>query len=122
MPSAVAVDSSGNIIVTGGGKVCATIKYSPSGVPLWTDSFDTPAHPGDKATALAVASNGNIFVTGRSYLDDYEDASPQYVTIAYTGEGLPLWTNLYGAEGIEDSFGAMALDGSGNVVGTGFSQ
>src|SRR6185436_7320542 len=63
-PSAVAVDSSGNIIVTGGGTDYATIKYSPFGVPLWTNYYDGPTHFGDRATAVAVAANGNVFVSG----------------------------------------------------------
>ena len=115
-PSAVAVDSLGNIIVTGGENDYATIKYSPSGVPLWTNYYDGPAHFGDRATAVAVASNGNIFVTGYSYPGDWEDVSPHYLTIAYTGGGVPLWTNSCLSAGIPV---AVATDGNGDVIVTG---
>jgi len=114
-PSAVAVDSSGNIIVTGGGDDYATIKYSPSGVPLWTNYYDSPVHLVDAASALAVASNGNIFVTGFSYSHDGEDVLPEYLTIAYTGEGVPLWTNRAN----EGAPVAIAAGGNGDVIVTG---
>src|ERR1043166_6656933 len=116
-PSAVAVDSSGNIIVTGQGhNDYATIKYSPSGVPLWTNYYDGPAHVGDGATALAVASNGNIFVTGQSYPGIYEDVTGFWVTLAYSADGVPLWTNA--CPSFEYPV-AIATDSHGDVIVTG---
>ncbi|HMJ89504.1 MAG TPA: FG-GAP-like repeat-containing protein [Candidatus Acidoferrum sp.] len=115
-PSAVAVDPSGDIVVTGGGLDFATVKYSSAGIPLWINYYDGPAHFGDKATAVAVASNGNIFVTGYSYPGDWEDVSPHYMTVAYSGAGVPLWTNACFSAGIPV---AIVVDGNGDVVVTG---
>jgi hypothetical protein len=50
------------------------------------------------------------------------DVNPDYVTIAYSNRGVPLWTNRYnGALNGEDVAVAVAVDGCGNVVVTGRS-
>src|SRR5262245_3762898 len=68
---AVAVDSSGNVFVTGGslganGRLAyATVGYSSAGTPLWTNRYQ--GGPFDSAaTAVAVGSSGQVFVTGQS--------------------------------------------------------
>lgn len=74
----LAVDANGNVFVTGksialgGGSDYATIKYSNSGLPLWTNRFKGPG-PGTAppeqlpySGGIAVDGNGNAFVTGFS--------------------------------------------------------
>jgi hypothetical protein len=124
---AIAVDRRGNIFVTGlspsaiGANDYATIAYSNSGVPLWTNRYNGPANSEDSAKAIAVDSNGNVFVTGHSY-NGQDRVSSDYVTIAYSSVGVPLWTNRYNgpAKG-EDAAEAIAVDSSGNVFVTGHS-
>ncbi|HSU53579.1 MAG TPA: SBBP repeat-containing protein [Candidatus Dormibacteraeota bacterium] len=115
---AVAADGSGNVLVTGfsaganGYYSYATIKYSGAGVPLWTNRYHGPASADDTASALAVDSTGNVFVTGFS-------ASTYFETIKYSSTGAPLWTNGYGP-----TYGApaaVAVDRSGDVFVTGTS-
>jgi uncharacterized delta-60 repeat protein len=122
---AVAVDSSGNVFVTGeswshSSADYATIKYSSAGVPLWTNRYNGPGNGNDSAAAMAVDSSGNVFVTGSSYsgTNTYDD----YATIKYSSAGVPLWTNRYnGPENTNDEAAAVAVDSSGNVFVTGYS-
>src|SRR5439155_21149025 len=64
-------------------------------------------------------SSGNVFVTGYSY---GSGGSYDYATIAYSGVGVPLWTNRYDAPARKDdqAYG-IATDSSGNVFVTGSS-
>jgi len=123
VPNAIGVDHEGNVFVSGystGIGVAfdyTTIKYSGSGVPLWTNRFGGPED--DLARALAIDTQGNVYVTGFSY----SSGIPAYLTIAYHGEtGSGLWTNRYNGPGNSSDFGnAIALDKSGNVFVTGSS-
>src|ERR1051326_5272584 len=73
-PRAIAVDSAGNVFVTGWswkGSVYtsadfATVAYSGAGVPLWTNRYNGPLNDDDEANAIAVDSSGNVFVNGWS--------------------------------------------------------
>src|SRR5262245_29205518 len=94
----VVIDNAGNVIVTGrsgggnGASDYATIKYSGTGVPLWTNRYDGPLL-GDFVAGLAVDGSGNVFVTGSTY--DPGDFAADFATIKYSSAGMPLWTNLY---------------------------
>ena len=99
-----------------------TIKYSNSGVPIWTNSYDGPGNFSDLATAIAVDRNGNVFVSGYSasahnypYDDDLE-------TIAYSSAGVPLWTKRYSGPGAGDDIAtAITVSGDGSVLVAGYS-
>jgi hypothetical protein len=128
---AVAVDRSNNVIVTGSSHGSEshydylTIKYSSLGVPLWTNRYNGPGNDWDWAFAVAVDGSNNVIVTGRSagsgtysnhwvYFD--------YLTIKYSSAGVPLWTNRYNGPGNGGDYAyAVAVDGSNNVIVTGYS-
>lgn len=122
---AIAVDSGGNVFVTGRSEGSntsddyATIKYSNAGVPLWTNRYNGPGNASDMATAIAVDSGGNVFVTGYS-----SDVGNQrdFTTIKYSNAGALLWVNRSDQMEIgSGSATALALDGSGNVLVTGYA-
>ncbi len=120
----VAVDASGNLLVTGEASDgtnsnYATIKYSPDGIPLWTNYYNGPAGDHDAALAIAVDSLGNVLVTGTSSRDGVNYDS-DYATIKYSGDGVPLWTNRYDAATGEGAYD-IAVDARDNVVITGSS-
>ncbi len=126
--SALALDGSGNVYVTGGSwgsgtsSDYATIKYAPNGDTLWVRRYNGPgdSSSNDGAYALAVDGSGNVYVTGYSY---GSDTSLDYATIKYAPNGDTLWVRRYNGPGNSyDQALALALDGSGNVYVTGGSD
>ncbi|MDZ4384002.1 MAG: SBBP repeat-containing protein, partial [Nitrospirota bacterium] len=125
--SALTVDASGNVYVTGSsyggtgtGTDYATVKYDINGNQLWVARYNGLANTGDGASALSVDSLGNIYVTGYSYVsvDNYD-----YATIKYDANGNVLWLARYNnglANGV-DGANALTVDASGNVYVAGNS-
>ena len=127
-PAGLALDGNGNVYVTGysyGGPVTkddfATLAYSNAGVPLWTNRFNGAGNDYDDPFGIATDSNGNVFVTGAGYSG--AATGNDITTIKYSSAGVPLWTNIYNgpANGDDEGF-ALKVDGSGNVIVTGYSQ
>src|SRR5439155_24009326 len=122
--TAMAVDNTGNVFVTGSSFGSnydfVTIKYSNAGAPLWTNRYNGPRNGDDFANAIAVDNSGNVFVTGTSFDASRTSASSgDYVTLGYSNAGAPLWTNRYhGSASGEDLAQAIAVDSSGNVFVT----
>ena len=124
--SALAVDGSGNVYVTGYGYGSgtnydyATIKYSSFGDTLWVRRYNEPGNSYDVARALAVDDSGNVYVTGYSYASG---TAQDYATIKYSSSGDALWVRRYNGPGNSSDFAsALAVDGSGNVYVTGESH
>lgn len=85
----------------------------------WVARYDGPAGRTDSAKALAVDSEGNVFVTGESQTSN---RTIGYATIKYAPDGSELWVSRY--EGLGRSnhrVRGIAVDGSGNVIVTGSS-
>ncbi len=120
----LAVDPSGNVFVTGssrnagGNADIATIKYSNSGLPLWTNRYNGPGNADDYGTAIAVHTNGDVFVAGNASV---AGGSSDFVTLKYSNSGTPLWTNRHNGPGNGyDAATALGLDRSGNVYVSGY--
>jgi hypothetical protein len=132
--SALTVDvrGNGNVYVvgntyrlTGGGRDFVTLAYSGSGIPLWTNAYRNRIDGvgSDLATALAVGVNGDIYVTG--YSVETNKTYYSYATVAYSNQGVPLWTNRYSGSanplGGGNAYG-IAVGTNGSVYVTGASQ
>jgi len=121
--SAIAVDGSGNVYVTGSsygsGTISdyATIKYEPDGDTAWVRRYNGPGNGEDRPSAIAVDGSGNVYVTGYSI---GSGTGLDYATIKYEPDGDTAWVRRYNGPGNHDDYGvAIAVDGSGNVYVTG---
>ena len=125
--TAIAVDSSGNVYMTGychggngAGYDYATIRYYPNGDTAWLRTYNGPISSDDNASAITVDGSGNVYVAGKSR----DWISYDYATIKYDASGNQLWVQRYNGPGYShhDEAHAIALDDSGNVYVTGFSD
>jgi hypothetical protein len=137
----VAVDASGNVLVTGvffdsasiGGAVLTSpnrdpdmyvAKFSPTGAHLWSENFwNTGA---DTGRAIAVNSSGDVLVAGSFAGSINFGTGPKsstgaddiFVAKLDGTDGSGVWANRYGG-GASDSGYGIAIDSSGNVAVTG---
>src|SRR5262249_15903386 len=125
--SAIAVDGSGNVYVTGRSQGAgtdydyATIKYNALGVEEWVARSNGPGNAFDFAAAIAVDGGANVYVTGQS-VGPAPLNSVDYATIKYNASGTEQWVARYdGPDNSADFATGIALDGSGNVYVTGGS-
>jgi len=122
-PVGIAVDNSGNALVTGssyeigtGNSDFATVKYDPNGNELWVARYNGNGAKNDKPATIAVGNQGNVYVSGSS-VGNYWD----YLTIKYDSNGNQLWVARYDGGG-SDEVSAMTMDDSGNLFVTGYSD
>jgi hypothetical protein len=113
-PSGMAMDNSGNIIVTGSSYTTTgqfssqdmtTIKYSPAGTAVWVKTYDSPAHGMDQAKAITSDASSNVYITGKV------DAT----TIKYNSSGTLQWVINYSG----GSMNNIKIDINGNVFAGG---
>ena len=128
----LAIDEAGNIYVTGWTNLVndmtgesfnyVTIKYDATGSEEWVAVYDGPAGGADRAYALGLDQNGNVYVTG---LSEAVASSLDYATVKYDPSGAELWVERYiGPDDVDRLDVALDLevDNNGAVVVTGLSQ
>jgi uncharacterized delta-60 repeat protein len=120
---AIAVDSSHNIYVAGTSFASVTngdyvvIKYNSAGQEQWVARYDAGLI--EYATAIALDTSNNIYVTGTS---SSTGTNSDYATVKYNSFGQEQWAARYDGPGHDfDRANAIAIDGSGNVYVTGRS-
>jgi hypothetical protein len=123
--SALAIDLSGNVYVTGGSAGpngfhdYATIKYNSSGEEQWVALYSGPGNANDGAHAIALDNLDNVYVTGSSL---NADNGFDYATIKYNSVGEEQWVARYGGPGVDNNIESIVLDESSNVYVTGTSS
>jgi len=145
--SSVAVDGSGNIVVTGyfqnkvdfgGGLLFANggdggyadvfvVKFSATGAHQWSRSFG--GFYSDAGYTVAVDSNGNVIVSGHFQgtadfgggpLTSVNDTSDVFI-VKYSSTGSHLWSKRFGTGALDIGYG-VAVDGNNNIILTGQFQ
>jgi outer membrane protein assembly factor BamB len=132
--SAVAVDGSGNVLVTGessgngSGADFYTAKYATTnGALLWEKRYNGPAYNDDHASAVAVDNSGNVIVTGTSLSDSgdfglgfgFYTAYAGGYTAKYSAQGALLWGTRYSGIYCSSIGVALTLDAAGNAIVAG---
>ncbi len=122
----IAIDDSAYVYVAGYSKGdgtyydYVTVKYSPEGDTVWTRRYNGPGNGDDRACAVAVDDSGKVYVTGSSLS---LGTSYDYATVKYHSNGDICWVRRYNGPADEwEQASALAVDDSGNVYVTGFSQ
>ncbi len=101
-----------------------TVKYDANGTQVWSIGYNNSLENGDdEATAIAVDSSGNAYITGKSMGSNGYD----YATIKYnSSDGNPLWNTFVdgavrhdGGVGNDEAVG-IAVDDSGQIFVAGF--
>jgi uncharacterized delta-60 repeat protein len=124
-PTALAVDSAGNVYVTGYASGSAnhseyiTLKYDRNGTRQWVAKHAGVPDSSNVATSIALDPRGFVYVTGYSYGNA---TSLDYLTIKYSSNGVEQWSARYdgNAHGV-DIATKVVLDIAGNVYVTGYS-
>ena len=137
----VTADAAGNVVVTGsfagsvdfgGGRLTSNLnsndifvaKYSATGVHSWSRAYGSTGD--DHGNAVATDASGNVVVTG--YFNNTIDFGGGPLTSAGMKEifllelnsfGQHVWSKRFGGTSI-DVANAVAIDGGGNIVITGF--
>jgi len=127
----VAVDTSGNIYITGytnggldgntniGGEDIFLVKYNSAGTKQWTRQLGTTSS--DAANGLALDASGNIYITGSTYggLDGNTNMGMDDIfLVKYNSAGTKQWTRQLGTSN-SDAGRAVAADTGGNIYITG---
>jgi uncharacterized delta-60 repeat protein len=119
------IDDNGNVYAVGNsygadtGQDILLVKYDSDGGEVWHRTLNGTANSHDKAKALQIDMDGNIFVTGG--IDNGNNSD--FALAKYTPDGDTLWLRTYdGAGNFNDVGRDLAIDALNNIYVTGQSN
>ena len=121
------LDKNGKIYVTGSSATSQlgwdylTIKYNSNGDSSWIRRYNPVQGSDDVVNSITVDKNGNVYLTGYS---DRAYLGYNYATVKYNSSGVQQWNLIYNNNSLfYNHYGVkVALDSSGNIYVTGYSQ
>ena len=121
LPSALFVDATGNVYVTGITRwlnntyKIVTLKYSASGNLLWSTVFDSTGVSESRSNDISVSNDGFIYVTG--YASPNNNGYYDLVTLKLSNDGEILDWNYFGQSTNSSDNGSIVItDNNGNVI------
>ena len=123
----VAVDSHGNVVVTGSitqgdATIIRTQKYDANGNIIWQKDWQKEGVKTNVGEAVAIDKNGNIYVggiVGAGYTpSQLASLFTNYIILKYDSNGHLLWYKEYDKH-FADLLRDIAVDDNGNVYATG---
>jgi len=143
-PTGVAIDTAGNVFVTGvfegavpfgdhtlisaGGTDIFLVKLAPDGNPLWSKQFGDAADE-QVPLGIAVDGDGNVVITGRfkgsvkfgtTTLSNAGGVNSDVFVAKFDAGGTHVWSKRFGGTGSESGTGIAVDPGTGDVVVTGW--
>jgi uncharacterized delta-60 repeat protein len=122
---ALGVDAAGNAYLTGHSWSdathydYATVQFTPAGAQGWVARYNGPANASDAATAIEVAADGGVWVTGASTGTGNTD----FATVRYSPAGVQQWAMRHNGLGNDiDEALAITADTGQNTYVTGITH
>lgn len=116
-PTAMTVDSDGNVFVTGNsrgvdtGQDIATVEYDKDGIEQWTARYAGPDTSTDAVLDIGIDSAGGVFITG-----SVKGTPTGMLTVKYSPAGGQEWAQI----DTDGYYGyGLAIDSADNVIVTG---
>ena len=122
---ALTEDDAGNIIVVGTTDNSSStnydvivLKYTSSGVLLWSADYNSPFNLNDIATSVKADNSGNVFVAASSI---GSTTNFDFLVLKYNSSGTMLWNNRYDYASLIEIPVGIETDANGNAFITGAS-